>query len=81
MVNVYAPQDFAAKKEIWSILSSFKVENEGLYFIFSDFNAMREDSKRLGSIFFHQIASSFNDFIGHIGLVEVLTNGKRFTRI
>ena len=44
-----------------------------------DFNEVREESERLGSVFCPRSARVFNSFIEQIGLQEVSLGGPRFT--
>ncbi|KAL4573164.1 hypothetical protein LXL04_019961 [Taraxacum kok-saghyz] len=81
MVNVYAPQDIPGKQEVWRFLHNFVIRHRGNYCFFGDFNVVRDETERHGSLFCRTTASAFNDFIDGLDLVDVPMTGKRFTRI
>ncbi|XP_071686837.1 uncharacterized protein [Rutidosis leptorrhynchoides] len=79
MVNVYGPNDPVKKRTLWDKLCSFIAANEGEYVCFGDFNEVRDEAERFGSIFHTEEAAVFNTFIANTGLVDIPLNGRRFT--
>nr|GFB01859.1 RNA-directed DNA polymerase, eukaryota, reverse transcriptase zinc-binding domain protein [Tanacetum cinerariifolium] len=79
MVNVYGPQDSTAKSLLWQRLHDFISNNQGRYIICGDFNEVRMESKRCGSIFSHFDAQLFNSFIDRSGLIEIPMGGRLYT--
>lgn len=45
----------------------------------SDFNEVQDESERFGSQFNQASMRVFNDFIGHLDLVDIPLGGPRFT--
>lgn len=80
MINVYPPQDLLGKQELWIYNASFIHSSGGNYGVFSDNNVIKSGLERYGSVFCHNYATCFNDFIDEIGVVDVPIIGKRFTR-
>nr|KAJ0220562.1 hypothetical protein LSAT_V11C200090910 [Lactuca sativa] len=79
-VNVYAPQEPTKKKIMWSKLYDLiNPDSESYWFVFGDFNVVRMPEERLGSVFCHNSAFHFNNFIHSSGLLEVKMGGRRFT--
>ncbi|XP_071688861.1 uncharacterized protein [Rutidosis leptorrhynchoides] len=81
MVNVYGPNNAGRKRLIWDKLASFISENIGEYVLFGDFNEVREEMEKFGSVFHDDEAHVFNTFIANTGLVDVPLGGRRFTWI
>ncbi|PWA98066.1 RNA-directed DNA polymerase, eukaryota, Reverse transcriptase zinc-binding domain protein [Artemisia annua] len=79
MVNVYGPQDSTAKSLLWQRLHNFMSNNHGRYLICGDFNEVRTESERCGSIFSHSDAQAFNSFIDRSGLSEIPMGGRLYT--
>ncbi|KAL4591437.1 hypothetical protein LXL04_004402 [Taraxacum kok-saghyz] len=79
MVNVYAPQSIAHKRELWAYLLAFVNSHSGTYVMMGDFNAVRQSCERFGSTFCPIIARDFNSFIEAVDLIEPNMVGKRFT--
>lgn len=51
------------------------------YISFGDFNMVISEDERFRSIFCHASAGDFNDFMDHIGVVDVLMTRKKFTTV
>lgn len=81
LINVYAPQERSAKKELWEELVKLRLTSPALWCLFGDFNAVRKPGKRKGYVFDHGKAADFNDFIGQVNLQEIGMGAKRFTWI
>ncbi|XP_071728374.1 uncharacterized protein [Rutidosis leptorrhynchoides] len=79
MVNVYGPQNSAAKANLWERLLQFMNINVGDYIIFGDMNEVRNENESFGSNFDREEARVFNNFIGNAGLEQISLNGRRFT--
>ncbi|GKA07659.1 retrovirus-related pol polyprotein from transposon TNT 1-94 [Tanacetum coccineum] len=71
IVSVYAPQEFDAKKELWNRLSSMIRFWRGEVILMGDFNEVRWEHERFGSVFNHVQANKFNEFISEVELVDV----------
>ncbi|GKC51091.1 RNA-directed DNA polymerase, eukaryota [Tanacetum coccineum] len=79
IISVYAPQDLSEKKMLWDYLQ-FTIENwAGEMIIMGDFNEVRTQEERFGSIFNSNGAAIFNHFISSSDLVEVPMGGCTFT--
>ncbi|XP_071695284.1 uncharacterized protein [Rutidosis leptorrhynchoides] len=79
MVNVYAPQNVNDKASLWQRLSNFMSNNEGMFALFGDWNAVRYESERCGSDFCPIDARFFNDFIEDNALYELPLGGLIYT--
>ncbi|GKB38046.1 RNA-directed DNA polymerase, eukaryota, partial [Tanacetum coccineum] len=79
IVSVYAPQEFDAKKELWNRLSSMIRFWRGEVILMGDFNEVRWEHERFGSVFNHVQANKFNEFISEVELVDVPLGGYMFT--
>ncbi|PWA72197.1 histone H3/CENP-A [Artemisia annua] len=79
MVNIYGPQDPAAKVILWQKLLAFIHHHQGRYVLFGDLNEVRDESERFGSSFSRTEAQIFNSFIDSSGLKEMLMGGTSFT--
>ncbi|GJX30507.1 RNA-directed DNA polymerase, eukaryota, reverse transcriptase zinc-binding domain protein [Tanacetum coccineum] len=75
MVNVYGPREPSAKSSLWQRLQDFILNNQGSYFICGDFNVVRIESERCGSIFSHSEAHAFNSFIDSSSLSKIPMGG------
>ncbi|GJX68153.1 RNA-directed DNA polymerase, eukaryota [Tanacetum coccineum] len=81
IVVVYAPQDHRDKKKLWNNLASLIENHNSFSVLLGDFNEVRYEMERLGTIFDKRSASLFNDFIHSTGLCDLPMGGKRFTRM
>ncbi|GKE65601.1 RNA-directed DNA polymerase, eukaryota, reverse transcriptase zinc-binding domain protein, partial [Tanacetum coccineum] len=81
MINVYAPQDDRKKETLWHNILNHMERNQGHYFIFGDFNVVRNASERIGTAFNSSSANAFNQFILDGHLWDFPLGGHLFTRI
>ncbi|GJX56691.1 putative RNA-directed DNA polymerase, eukaryota, reverse transcriptase zinc-binding domain protein, partial [Tanacetum coccineum] len=81
IVVVYAPQDQIKKKKLLYDVSRLIANYNTLFIVLGDFNEVRNESKRMGTIFDRGGASLFNDFISSSGLRDLPMGAKRCTRM
>ncbi|XP_071700122.1 uncharacterized protein [Rutidosis leptorrhynchoides] len=79
MVNVYASQDPREKAAIWSALRDFMDVHQGVYMLLGDFNVVRDESERFGSIFSEEEACVLKFFLDTACLVDLPIGGRAFT--
>nr|GEW89979.1 RNA-directed DNA polymerase, eukaryota, reverse transcriptase zinc-binding domain protein [Tanacetum cinerariifolium] len=79
VISVYAPQELSEKKMLWNYLSNVIRNWDGEVISVGDFNEVRDNSERFGSIFNRSGAEAFNSFIVNSGLVKVPLGGCSFT--
>nr|GEZ63311.1 hypothetical protein [Tanacetum cinerariifolium] len=79
IISVYAPQELSEKKMLWQYLNHMIHRWKGDVIVMGDFNVVRTQEERFGSIFNPQGAATFNSFISSGGLVEVSSGGYSFT--
>nr|GEW41474.1 RNA-directed DNA polymerase, eukaryota [Tanacetum cinerariifolium] len=79
IVVVYAPQSLALKRALWEYISSLISRWDGESIVMGDFNDVRSIEERLGSVFNHSSARTFNRFIEASGLADVKLEGYSFT--
>ncbi|KAJ0938354.1 putative RNA-directed DNA polymerase [Helianthus annuus] len=79
ILNVYAPQGVAAKKEVWDSIASLINIYDGYWVVGGDFNAVRFREEKRNCSFKHLCASNFNSFIYETGLIEYDMRGRNFT--
>nr|GEU70763.1 RNA-directed DNA polymerase, eukaryota [Tanacetum cinerariifolium] len=79
IISVYAPQELTEKKELWDYLHLLIDRWEGEYVILGDFNDVRSEHERFGSVFNVQGANAFNNFISLANLIDLLLYGYAFT--
>nr|GEV51997.1 RNA-directed DNA polymerase, eukaryota [Tanacetum cinerariifolium] len=79
IVVVYASQSLALKRALWEYISSLISHWDGESIVIGDFNDVRSIEERLGSVFNHSSARSFNCFIEASSLVDVKLEGYSFT--
>ncbi|PWA70430.1 cytochrome P450 [Artemisia annua] len=79
LINVYAPQDVEAKKRLWEDITRYLSDKSGHFILFGDFNEVRYESERFGSMFNSQGAENFNEFISQLGLLDLNIGGRNFT--
>ncbi|GJZ05256.1 RNA-directed DNA polymerase, eukaryota [Tanacetum coccineum] len=79
IVVVYAPQAPALKHMLWEYISTLINRWGGETIVLGDFNAVRSEEERFGSVFNKFCARSFNQFITSSGLVDVKMEGYSFT--
>ncbi|GJY78645.1 RNA-directed DNA polymerase, eukaryota [Tanacetum coccineum] len=75
IISIYAPQELAEKKILWQYLKIVIDRWKGDVIVMGDFNEVRTEDERFGSIFNAQGAAAFNSFISAGGLVEVPSGG------
>ncbi|GJX83398.1 nucleotide-binding alpha-beta plait domain-containing protein [Tanacetum coccineum] len=68
LLNVYAPQSFVLKVQLWSAVENLIRSNDVVWIVFGDFNVVRCQNERFGSSFDINEASAFNDFISRVGV-------------
>ncbi|GJT48902.1 RNA-directed DNA polymerase, eukaryota [Tanacetum coccineum] len=71
VISLYAPQELREKKMVWDYLILVLNNWNGEVVIMGDFNEVRTQKERHGSVFNAQGADAFNLFILTIGLHEV----------
>ncbi|GKD90256.1 RNA-directed DNA polymerase, eukaryota, partial [Tanacetum coccineum] len=79
IISVYAPQELCEKKMLWDYLTLVINNWNDKVVIMGDFNEVRTQEERYGSIFNSQGAGTFNLFISSAGLEEVPLDGCKFT--
>ncbi|GJX04945.1 RNA-directed DNA polymerase, eukaryota, reverse transcriptase zinc-binding domain protein [Tanacetum coccineum] len=79
IISVYAPQELSEKKMLWDYLTIVIDNWNGEVVIMGDFNKVRKQTERYGSIFNVQGVDAFNLFISAAGLEEVPFGGCSFT--
>ncbi|GJX27544.1 RNA-directed DNA polymerase, eukaryota [Tanacetum coccineum] len=70
VIVVYAPQDAKEKSILWEYLTYVSNKWAGDVVIMGDFNEVRLQADRFGSVFSQREANRFNDFINKAGLEE-----------
>lgn len=73
--------DMIKKKRLWDYFSNFMRSNVGEYIIFGDFNVVRDDNERSGSVFCQAEANEFNNFLIDMELVDVPMGGRKYSRV
>ncbi|KAJ9567980.1 hypothetical protein OSB04_003946 [Centaurea solstitialis] len=80
LINVYAPQEANCKKELWCKISAeLQSEPDAAWVVCGDFNEVRCEEERKGSIFDPRGARHFNNFITTSSLLDVKLGGRKFT--
>ncbi|XP_057793132.1 uncharacterized protein LOC131009741 [Salvia miltiorrhiza] len=81
-VNVYAPMGTTEKESLWDTLQLIALQNKDSCLCFlGDFNAVRDPGERVGkgAVFNQADARSFDAFIRQSNLLEIRTQGRKFT--
>lgn len=81
MVNIYTPQAECRKVDLWAKILQYMDQNPGNYCIFGDFNSVRCERERFGSVFSNSNATNFNQFIAAGNLIDPPMGGHIFTRV
>ncbi|XP_021971684.1 uncharacterized protein LOC110866841 [Helianthus annuus] len=81
VLNVYAPQNVVAKRNLWGKLKAIINGTQGMWIVLGDFNAVRCTEERKNSRFNITCASDFNSFIDEADLQEYFMRGSRFTHV
>nr|GFD31711.1 RNA-directed DNA polymerase, eukaryota [Tanacetum cinerariifolium] len=71
IISVYAAQELAEKKMLWQYLNHMIDRWKGDVIVMGEFNEVRTQEQRFGSIFNAHWAAIFNSFISAGGLVGV----------
>lgn len=79
-INVYGPQSGSKKEELWDDLNRILSDDNVVWILFGDFNAVRLRDEKAGSVFKNREANVFNDFIAKGGLFDFHMGSRRFTR-
>jgi len=79
IINIYAPQEVSSKKELWQKLLGFIGSRRGEVLLMGDFNTVKFESERHGSVINRRQAADFNKFIVEAELVDVKLDGYKFT--
>nr|GEU39672.1 RNA-directed DNA polymerase, eukaryota, reverse transcriptase zinc-binding domain protein [Tanacetum cinerariifolium] len=79
MINIYGPQEYAAKSSPWNRLAEFMNQHNGKFILFGDINTVLHEYERSGSLFSHIEAEHFNAFIDSTGITDLLIRGRHFT--
>ncbi|GKB30917.1 RNA-directed DNA polymerase, eukaryota, reverse transcriptase zinc-binding domain protein, partial [Tanacetum coccineum] len=78
-VAIYAPQQASLKRVLWDYVSILLGRWNGEVIIMGDFNEVRSEDERRGSVFNPSSARIFDHFIFSSGLVDVKLEGYAFT--
>ncbi|GJZ76720.1 RNA-directed DNA polymerase, eukaryota, reverse transcriptase zinc-binding domain protein [Tanacetum coccineum] len=78
MINIYGPQESLAKSSLWNRLAEFMNQHNGKFIPFGDFNTVRHENKRSGSLFSRIEAEHLNTFIDSAFLIDLLIGGRHF---
>nr|GEY47758.1 RNA-directed DNA polymerase, eukaryota [Tanacetum cinerariifolium] len=79
IISIYAPQSRADKRIMWGYISLLISRWQGDSLVFGDFNEVRSETERRGSVFNVYRAADFNDFISNAGLIDIQLEGYSFT--
>nr|GEU30763.1 RNA-directed DNA polymerase, eukaryota [Tanacetum cinerariifolium] len=79
MINIYGPQESAAKSSLWNRLAEFMNQHNGEFILFGDFNTVLHEYERSGSLFSRIEVEHFNAFIDSIGLIDLPIGRRRLT--
>nr|GEU72800.1 RNA-directed DNA polymerase, eukaryota [Tanacetum cinerariifolium] len=77
--NVTISDSFVAVRTLWEYISHMIASWDGECEILRDFNEVRSDQERFGSIFNEDGTNSFNHFISMAGLIDLPFEGYSFT--
>ena len=78
-IVVYAPQNLSGKITLWSALSNLIRNWDDIVVTMGDFNEVRDESERYGSVFCDRQARFFNEFIVDNSLIDMAFGGYTFT--
>ncbi|GJR22630.1 RNA-directed DNA polymerase, eukaryota [Tanacetum coccineum] len=79
IIFVYAPYDLTERRMLWDFIRHLIDSCDGESFLLGDFNEVRYEHKRHGSLFNSHGANSFNNFITRTGLIYLPLEGYSFT--
>ncbi|GJZ56571.1 RNA-directed DNA polymerase, eukaryota [Tanacetum coccineum] len=75
IVSVYAPQDLSKRRVLWEYIGHLIELWDGECVILGDFNEVRTEQERFGTVFNALGANAFNQFIASTGLVDLPLEG------
>nr|GEU35933.1 RNA-directed DNA polymerase, eukaryota, reverse transcriptase zinc-binding domain protein [Tanacetum cinerariifolium] len=79
IISVYAPQELLERKMLWDYIHHSIDSWDGECVILEDFNEVRHEEERYGTVFNVHGANAFNNFITTSGLVDLPLGGYSFT--
>ncbi|GJX20130.1 RNA-directed DNA polymerase, eukaryota [Tanacetum coccineum] len=79
VISVYAPQELSERKILWDYILHLIDSLDGECVILGDFNEVRQEQERYGTVFNVHGANAFNNFITKSGLVDLPLEGYSFT--
>ncbi|GKD54390.1 RNA-directed DNA polymerase, eukaryota [Tanacetum coccineum] len=79
VISVYAPHDLTERRMLWDFIHHLIDSWDGECVLLSDFNEVRFEHERRGSLFNSHGAKSFNNFITRTGLIDLPLKGYSFT--
>ncbi|GKA91078.1 RNA-directed DNA polymerase, eukaryota [Tanacetum coccineum] len=79
IILVYAPQELSERKMLWDYIHHLIDSWDGECVILGDFNEVRYEQERYGTVFNLHGANTFNNFITMTGLVDLPLEGYSFT--
>ncbi|GJX55522.1 RNA-directed DNA polymerase, eukaryota [Tanacetum coccineum] len=79
IISIYAPQELIERRMLWDYLRHLIDTWDGECVLLSDFNEVRCEKERHGTLFNIQDANAFNNFINMAGLVDLPLEGYSFT--
>ncbi|GKE16513.1 RNA-directed DNA polymerase, eukaryota [Tanacetum coccineum] len=79
IISIYAPQDLSERRMLWDYLRHLISSWDGECVLMGDFNEVRFEYERYGSIFNPCGANAFNNFISSSNLVDLPMDGYSFT--
>ncbi|GJS77431.1 RNA-directed DNA polymerase, eukaryota [Tanacetum coccineum] len=72
-------EDLSDRKALWDFIRHLVDSWSGESIILGDFNEVRSENERFGSIFYENGANAFNHFITRAGLIDLPLEGYSFT--
>ncbi|XP_058198544.1 uncharacterized protein LOC131314067 [Rhododendron vialii] len=79
LVNVYAPNEVANRRELWEVLLGFKVNLQVPWCIGGDFNEIKEVSERVRCNRMERGIRDFSEFCFNMELMDLPMIGRKFT--
>ncbi|GKA49159.1 RNA-directed DNA polymerase, eukaryota, partial [Tanacetum coccineum] len=79
VISVYAPQKLSERKILWDYILHLIDSWDGECVILGDFNEVRQEQERYGTVFNVHGANAFNNFITKSGSVDLPLEGYSFT--
>nr|GEX54009.1 reverse transcriptase domain-containing protein [Tanacetum cinerariifolium] len=71
IISIYSPQELSIKRVLWDYICILIDRWEGETVILGDFNEVKTEQKRFGSIFNVQGANAFNNFISKSDMTDL----------